>query len=442
MELSLLISAVIFVATYAAIISGRVQRSVAAIVGAVLMVVTGLYFGFYTEEGVIEEAIDWNTIGLLLGMMLVVGVLEDTGLFETLSVWVAKLSKGRYFYIILFFGLLTALASTTIDNVTTILLVAPISLSICSELEVDPKPILLTEALFSDVGGVATLVGDPPNVMISGAAGFTYMDFIQNLAPAVIICTIASIVAFKLLFAEKAERENSKIEEKALKSLMDRDPRDEVKDWSLLWKSVSVLGFVIFLFVVHHEVGLRPASVALIGAALVLLLTRPDIERVVSRVKWTTLLFFVGLFVVVHGVVETGLLEKVASGVMSFTGSSLILSVLAILFITAFGSAVVDNIPFTAAMIPVVGQMSVHFGAGSTLWWALALGAGFGANATYIGSSANVITVKISEDYGKPISFKYWLKHGSIIMLITTSIAALMLTLQVITGPHIPLLPG
>ncbi|KXA91942.1 hypothetical protein AKJ63_00265 [candidate division MSBL1 archaeon SCGC-AAA259D18] len=452
MELSLLISAVIFVATYGAIISGRVQRSVAAMVGAVLMVVAGLYFGFYTEAGVIEKAIDWNTIGLLLGMMLIVGVLEDTGLFEALSIGVSKLSKGRYFYMIVLFGLLTAVSSTTIDNVTTILLVTPITLSICSELEVDPRPILLVEVLFSNVGGVATLVGDPPNIMISGAdpsylgvpsGGFSYMDFIHNLAPTVIICVVSSIIAFKLLFAEKAQKENSKIKQKALRSLLDRDPTTVVKDWGLLKKSLSVLFFVILLFVVHHELGLMPASVALIGAALILLLTRPNVERIVSRVKWTTLLFFAGLFVIVHGVSETGLLTEVATGVMNLTSGSIVLSTLAILFVTAFGSAIVDNIPFTAAMIPVVGSMSNQLGMGSSiLWWALALGAGFGGNGTYLGSSAGVIAVKMSEDHGSSISFKYWFKYGAVVMLITAGIAALMLTLQIITGPHIPFLPG
>ncbi|KXA92100.1 hypothetical protein AKJ65_08050 [candidate division MSBL1 archaeon SCGC-AAA259E19] len=452
MELSLLISAVIFVATYAAIISGRVQRSVAAMVGAVLMVVAGLYFGFYTEAEVIEEAIDWNTIGLLLGMMLIVGVLEDTGLFETLSVGVAKLSKGRYFYMLVLFGLLTAVSSTTVDNVTTILLVTPITLSICSELGVDPRPILLVEVLFSNIGGVATLVGDPPNVMISGAdpsylgvpaGGFSYMDFICNLAPTVIVCVVSSVIAFKFLFAEKAQRENSKIRQKSLESLLERDPTNEVKDWTLLKKSLSVLFFVILLFVVHHELGLMPASVALIGAALILLLTRPDVERIVSRVKWTTLLFFAGLFVIVHGVSETGLLTEVASVVMNLTSESLLLSALAILFVAAFGSAIVDNIPFTAVMIKVVGGMSNQIGIESGIfWWALALGAGFGGNGTYIGSSAGVIAVKISEDHGSSISFKYWLKYGAVIMLITAGVAALMLTLQITTTSDIPLLPG
>lgn len=434
-------------ATYAAIISGRVQRSVAALVGAVSMVAAGLYFGFYTQSEVVVEAIDWNTIGLLLGMMLMVGVLEDTGMFEALAVWVVKISGGRYLYMIMLFGFLTAFASTTIDNVTTLLLVAPISLSICANLGIDPKPILLTEALFSDVGGVATLVGDPPNVMISGAAGFSYMDFVLNLAPVVIICTIASLVAFRLLFSDKAEKEDRKMKEKreSSGSLLKRSPSDEVKNWDLLWKSLSVLFFVVALFVVHHEIGLKPATVALIGSAVLLMLTRPEMEQLVARVKWTTLLFFAGLFVVVYGISPggTNLLGEAASRMMNLAGGSIILSCLAILFITAFGSAIVDNIPFTAVMIPVVATMSDQLPAESgILWWALAFGAGFGANGTYVGSSANVVAVKISEDYGEPISFGYWLKYGSIIMFITVGIAALALVAQIVTPYHIPLLPG
>lgn len=443
MSLELILSTIIFVGTYTAIFTNKLERSIAAISGAVLMVATGLYFGFYTETEVITEAIDWNTIGLLLGMMMVVGVLKDSGLFETLAIWVAKIARGDYFRMILLFGFLTAILSTTIDNVTTILLVAPISMSICRVLGIDPRPILLTEALFSDIGGVATLVGDPPNVMISGAGNLQYLDYIYNLAPTVLICTLVSVILFKIAFAEKAKEENEKINEEALADIMDRKATQEVTDWSLLKKGLFGLSFIIVLFVLHSVVTITPATVALSGATLILLMTRPDMDELLERVEWSTLLFFAGLFVVVHGVVNTGLLTKISQGVLHVTSGNLLFSALAILFLSALGSGVVDNIPFTAAMLPIVGTLSTQLtGSSNILWWALAFGAGFGANATYIGSSANVMIVKISEDHEEPISMSYWLKYGTLTTLITTIIAGLAITLQIITPVQLPLFPS
>lgn len=444
MSLELIFSTIIFIGTYAAILSDKVERSLAAISGGVLMVVTGLYFGFYTEMEVITEAIDWNTIGLLLGMMMVVGVLKDSGLFETLAIWAAKLARGDYFRMILLFGFLAAIMSTTIDNVTTILLVAPVSMSISAVLGIDPKPILLTQALFSNVGGVATLVGDPPNIMISGAGNLQYLDYIYNLAPTVLICTLVSVILFKIAFAEKAEEENDKINEEALADIMDRKATREVADWTLLKKGLFGLSFIIILFVLHSVVAITPATVALSGATLILLMTRPDMDELLERVEWSTLLFFAGLFVVVHGVVNTGLLTKISQAVLHVTSGNLLFSALAILFLSALGSGLVDNIPFTAAMLPIVGTLSAELTGGSSniLWWALAFGAGFGGNATYIGSSANVMIVKISEDHEEPISMRYWLKYGTLTTLITTVIAGLVITLQIITPIQLPLLPS
>jgi len=432
MTLELILSGIIFVGTYVAILTDAVERSLAAVSGAVLMVITGLFFGFYTETEVVTEAIDWNTIGLLLGMMMVVGILKDSGLFETLAIWAAKLARGDYFRMILLFGFLASLMSTTIDNVTTILLVAPISMSISAVLSIDPKPILLTQGLFSNIGGVATLVGDPPNIMISGAAGFHYMDYIYNLAPSVAICTLVTVIVFKFIFAEKAEEENKKIHREALEDIMDRKPTSEIADWSLLTKGLIGLTFIIVLFILHSVVTITPATVALTGAALILILTRPDMDEILSRVEWSTLLFFAGLFVVVHGVVKTGLLTKVAQGVLHLTSENLLFSALIILFLTALGSGLVDNIPFTAAMLPIVSTLSAKLtGDSNILWWALAFGAGFGGNATYIGSSANVMIVKISEDHEEPISMRYWLKYGTMITLITTAIAGAIITIQI-----------
>lgn len=442
MDIELILSTLIFLGTYVAILTNKVERSLAALTGAVLMVVVGLYFGFYSEKEVITQAIDWNTIGLLLGMMMVVGVLKDSGLFETLAIWAAKLARGDYFRMILLFGFLTAILSTTIDNVTTILLVAPISMSISSVLGVDPKPILLTQGLFSNIGGVATLVGDPPNIMISGAGGFHYMDYIYNLAPTVAICTLVAVIIFKIAFSGKAEEENQKINEEALKGIMERKATEEVTDWTLLKKGLFGLSFIITLFVLHSFVSITPALVALTGATLILIMTRPNMDELLERIEWSTLLFFAGLFVVVHGVVETGLLTKIAQGVLHLTSGSLLFSAIAILFLTAIGSGMVDNIPFTAAMLPIVSTLSAKLtGSPNILWWALAFGAGFGGNATYIGSSANVMIVKISEDHEEPISMKYWLKYGTLTTLITTLIAGLVIAIQILTPIDLSLFP-
>ncbi|MFP4201733.1 MAG: SLC13 family permease [Candidatus Acetothermia bacterium] len=443
MSIELVVSTLIFLGTYAAILSDRIERSLAAISGGVLMVATGLFFGFYTEQEVIAEAIDWNTIGLLLGMMMVVGVLKDSGIFETLAIWAAKLSRGRYFRMILLFGLLAAVMSTTIDNVTTILLVAPITMSISSVLGLDPKPILLTQALFSNVGGVATLVGDPPNIMISGAAGFHYLDYIYNLAPTVLICLFVSVILFRTVFADKAKQENEKINDEALQGIMERNATDEVADWTLLKKGLFGLAFIIVLFILHSLFAITPATVALSGATLILLMTQPNMDELLERVEWSTLLFFAGLFVVVHGVVNTGLLTKIAEGVLHVTKGDVLFSAIAILFLTALGSGLVDNIPFTAAMLPIVSTLSAKLtGSSNILWWALAFGAGFGGNATYLGSSANVMIVKISEDHEEPISMRYWLKYGTLTTLITTAVAGLAIALQILTPVQIPLLPS
>jgi len=443
MNSELLISALIFVGTYLAILTNKVERSLAAVTGAAFMVGAGLVFGFYNEREVITEAIDWNTIALLFGMMIVVGILKDTGLFETLAVWAAKLSRGDYFYMMLLFGILAALMSTTIDNVTTILLVAPISMSISSVLGIDPKPILLTQGLFANIGGVATLIGDPPNIMISTAGGFSYLDYIYNLAPTVIICTSVTAIVFRLIFSEKTRRENKEMNREALDNILESRPSKEISDWSLLGKSLATLVFIIVLFTLQSVLSITPATVALAGAALILMLSQPDMSEILERVEWRTLLFFAGLFVVVHGVGNTALLTKAAQGVLRLTRGNLLLSALSILFLSAIGSGLVDNIPLTAVMLPIIGTLSANLpGESNILWWALAFGTGFGGNATYIGSPANEMIVSLSEDHHEPITMKYWLKYSTVITLITTLIAGAVIAIQIVSPLNLPFLPN
>ncbi|GAD53665.1 hypothetical protein MBEHAL_2425 [Halarchaeum acidiphilum MH1-52-1] len=434
MDVGTLAAVAIFVVTYVLIISERIDRATVAMAGAAAIVIAGLVTGFYTQEEVIVEAIDWNTIGLLLGMMLIVGVIEDTGLFEGLAVYAAKLSQGNYFYLLALFGVLTAIGSMTIDNVTTVLLVAPVSIRICDDLDVDIKPVLLFEAIMANVGGAGTLVGDPPNVLIGSEAGLTYVDFLRNLLPVTVVSILVSLAIVRVLYRDEIAEANRKIAaagEGAEDTIMSLHPKDQIEDWTLTYKSVIVLLAVTIGFALHSVTGLEPAAVALIGASALLLITDPDMERVVGRVEWTTLLFFAGLFVVVHGISKTGVLTQVAQALTSLTAGSTYLTSIMVLLVSAVGSGVVDNIPFTAAMLPVIHAMNqqLHLHT-DVLWWALAMGAAFGGNATYIGSSATVVAVKMSERHGDNIDFTYWLRYGTLIMVGTVIVAICDLTVR------------
>ncbi len=420
----------IFVITYVVIISERIDRSTISMAGASAMVLAGIYFGFF-EQGEVIGAIDWNTIGLLLGMMLIVGVIEETGLFEALAVYAAKLSRGNYYNMIVLFAVLTAIGSMTIDNVTTVLLVAPVSISICDNLGVDVKPVLLMEATFANIGGVGTLVGDPPNILIGSRAGLSYVDFLQNLLPVVLLSSIIVLIAMRYILASDIEKANRAIQSKGTEdTILDLHPKEQIDDWSLMYKSVAVLLLVTFGFALHTYTHLEPAAVALFGASALLLISDPDMEKITSRVEWTTLLFFAGLFVVVAGIEKTDVLAQVGASITSLTTNAYLSAVIVLVF-SAIGSGIVDNIPFAAAMLPVIESMNQTLGLhGDELWWALAMGAGFGGNATYIGSSATVVAVKISERHGDAITFGYWLKYGTLIMGITVLTGILDLTVR------------
>ncbi|MCO8246979.1 MULTISPECIES: ArsB/NhaD family transporter [unclassified Haladaptatus] len=430
MDYGLIAAVTVFILTYALIISERIDRSTVAMAGAAAMVLLGIIFDYFSQEEVIT-AIDWNTIGLLLGMMLIVGILEETGLFEALAVYAAKVSRGNYYYMIVLFSVLTAIGSMTIDNVTTVLLVAPVSLRICDDLGVDAKPVLLMEATFANIGGVGTLVGDPPNIIIGSAAGLTYVNFLYNLLPVVLLSMVLTLIAFRYYLSDKIEEANETIRERTTEnSILDHEPREQVKNWGLLYRSLGVLVLVTVGFALQGITGLEPATVALAGASLLLLIANQDMEEMVSRVEWTTLLFFAGLFVVVDGIAKTGVLTTVAKAIASLSTSHYSASIV-VLLLSAVGSGIVDNIPFTAAMIPVINSMNSQLGLhGNELWWALAMGAGFGGNATYIGSSATVVAVKISERHGDPITFRYWLRYGTVIMLVTVFTGILDLTVR------------
>ncbi len=419
MELYHLIAAIgIFVAIYSVIISEKINRTTIAVFGASLL----LLFKILTQEQALEK-IDFNTIGLLIGMMVIVNIMRRTGAFEYLAIWAAKAVKGEPWKILVVFSVFTAISSALLDNVTTILLIVPITLVITDTLETDPIPFVLPLILASNIGGTATLIGDPPNIMIGSAAGFGFLDFIEHLTPVVIVIMVVVIFIFRLLF----KKHMSIDDEKRLK-IMQMNEKLAIKDAVLLKKSLIVLGITIVGFVIHEFIGFESASVALIGAALLLLISRVDPEEVLLEIEWATLFFFVALFILVGGLEEVGVIKYLATGLLNITHGDLFFMVILILWGSALASAFLDNIPFVATMIPLIksmGELSqINI---MPLWWALALGACLGGNGTLVGASANVIASGMLSKHGEKLSFLKYLKYGFPIMIVSIVISTIYL---------------
>jgi len=424
--IGLLISAIIFVVAFVAILRERVDRTIIAMAGAGTMLAVGLLLGFYSQELALE-AIDFNTLGLLLGMMVLVSMLAATGFFQYLAILTAKRSKGDPWRLLLILGGITTITSMFLDNVTTLVLIAPVSILIAEILGISPVPFLISEALLSNTGGVATLVGDPPNIIIASAANFSFNDFLIRLAPIVAVAWIVAVLLLRYLFRKELSQISREAD--ALGSL---DEDEALHDRKSLQKILIVLSAVILLFFVHTLIHLSPSVVALMGAAAALLWVQPDVEKVLKEVEWSVLLFFGALFVLVGGVEASGLLEQLATAVTGLAQSDLMLSGIALIWGSAILSAVVDNIPFTIVMIPVIqslGNLGVDI---TPLWWALALGAGFGGNGTPIGSTANVIAVKLSQRTRSPITTKLWLRTGLPVMVAVCLVATV---LYIVTFP-------
>ncbi len=421
----------VLVVAYALIISEKVHRTVAAMGGGVVILFFGRNLGIFSGKEIhfLAEAVDWNTIGLLMGMMIIVGILKDTGVFEFLAVKAAKISKGDPWRIILLFSAITAFLSAFLDNVTTVLLIAPVTISITRALNLNPVPYLISEVLASNIGGTATLIGDPPNIIIGSGAGLSFNDFIINLAPIVVIVYAITMFFFRFSFRDELSQKPENLE-----AVMSRNEWDEIRDYLLLKKSLAVMAFVIVLFFLHSPLGIEPATVAIAGAFLLLLLSKKHPDEALHQVEWSVLLFFAGLFVIVSGVERVGLLEKAANFAVDLTHGNLAVALFVILFVSALASAIVDNIPFTATMVPVIHEMSAspqlsaqiaqH---GNPLWWALALGACLGGNGTLIGASANVVVAGISERMGYPITFKKFLSYGAPVTILSVVISGVIL---------------
>ena len=415
-----IIAIVIFLVTMAAIMTEKLHRTVAAVAGALLLILTGV---LSVESGF--SYVDLNTLGVLIGMMLFVAVVKNSGIFEYIAIKAAKIAKGRPWPLMVLFALITAVLSAFLDNVTTVLLIGPMTLAITSMLRINPIPFFMTQIMASNIGGTATLIGDPPNIMIGSAAGLSFTDFITNTGVAVLFVLAATIVCFYFIYGRKLH-----VEPEAMDSILQLDENKAIKDRSLLIKSVVMILLVVFGFVFHSQLHLESCTIALTAAAVMLLIGRQDVEEIVAGVEWTTILFFTGLFIVVGGLQETGVIQILANGLMDLTEGHMTLTILLILWVSAIVSSFLDNIPFVATLIPLILTMQSSGVDVTPLWWAVSLGACLGGNGTLIGASANVVLSGISNRHGVPITFASYFKVGFPLMLVSVAISTVFLLLR------------
>ncbi|MCR5176868.1 MAG: ArsB/NhaD family transporter, partial [Anaerovibrio sp.] len=399
------IAVVIFIAAYALIISEKVHRTIVGIVGAMLMIICGIL----SQEVAIHH-IDFNTLGLLIGMMTIVNITAETGLFNFLAIWSAQKVKAQPMKLLLALATLTAVCSALLDNVTTVLLTVPVTFSITAQLKVDVKPFLMAQILASNIGGTATLVGDPPNIMIGSAVGLSFMDFIMNLTLPAIIIFLITVFVLEMIYG-KSLHTTPELQEQVMKLNASKQIRDKV----LVKKCLAVLAITMGLFVMHNSLGLESATAALTGAGLLLLITftrdEEMISKVLGKVEWTAIFFFAGLFILVGALVETGVIKMLAEEAIAITHGSVEATAILILWMSAFASAFVDNIPFVATMIPLIKDMgAMGLSNLEPMWWSLALGACLGGNGTLIGASANVVVASLAAKHGQQISFLGFMK--------------------------------
>ena len=415
----------ILVFTYAAIMTERLNRAIVALLGAVVIISTGIL----SQENAIK-GIDFNTIGLLTGMMVIVSISRKSGIFEYLAIWAAKLAKGSPAGILALLVVVTAVVSALLDNVTTVLLVVPVTLVICNHLKVPPYPFLLSQVVASNIGGTATLIGDPPNIIIGAGANLSFNSFVLNLAPVIAVILVVHVAAIHLFWGRQL-----RTTPEARARIMSLDERGAITDKVLLVKSLIVIGSVLVAFICARFIGLESGTIGIAGATLMLLFDNigkssekqtESVTQVFNEVEWITLFFFIGLFVVVSGVEHTGFLKMLADKLVAATGGDLKSTGVGILWASAILSSIVDNIPFVATMIPMIKSMAPAFGGAEgllPLWWALSLGACLGGNGTLVGASANLTVAGIAERNGIPFSFLTYTKHAFPMMLVHIAIA-------------------
>lgn len=413
------ISIAIFTAVIVSIISEKINRTVAAFCGAVLMILTHV---LTLEESI--SYIDFNTLGVLVGMMIVVSIVRNSGLFEYIAIHTAKKTNGDPWKVMICFILITAILSGVLDNVTTVLLIGPMTIVICEILKVNPVPFLMTEIIASNVGGTATLIGDPPNIMIGSAANLTFTDFIVNLGPVVVIIMICIIICFKFIYGKELKIHNYDTH------FSDLDENKAIKDKTLLLKSIVVLLCILLGFIFHSKLHLESSVVALSGAALMLLISNQDVDEIITSVEWPTIVFFTGLFVVVGGLSESGVIHGLATLLIDVTKDNMTLTLIIVLWNSALISSFLDNIPFVATLIPLILTMQAEGVNVMPLWWAISLGACLGGNGTLIGASANVVLASVGDKHGFPINFKKYFKLGFPIMILTIVISTIYLLMK------------
>ena len=422
-----IIAVTVFVVAYVFIATEKIPKMAAALGGAGIVLAVGVVGSedaFYSKE----SGVDWDVIFLLLGMMIIVGVLRRTGVFEYIAIWAAKRAKGSPLRIMILLVIITAIASAFLDNVTTVLLIAPVTLLVCDRLNINPVPFLIAEVLASNIGGAATLIGDPPNIIIASKSGLTFNDFILNLGPIVLIELFVFVLILPRVFKGSFEVDPARVAD-----VMELDEKEAVQDHRLLLKCGIVLGAVFVAFVAHPVLHIEPSVVALLGAGVLVIISGSKPKQYLGSVEWETLLFFAGLFIMIGALVKTGVVGALAEKAAEATGGNALLAVMLILGVSAVLSGFIDNIPYVATMAPLVLALTQDIPDPShseALWWALALGSDFGGNMTAIGASANVVALGIAARAGSPISFWEFSRKGAVVTLITVVVAAPYLWLR------------
>ena len=414
---SQVIAVAIFVAVIGVIVSEKLHRAACALIGAMLLVLIGIL-----EPKEALGFIDFNTIGVLIGMMMFVAVVKNSGIFEYLAIKSAKIAKGNPWRIMIAFMIITAVLSAFLDNVTTVLLIGPMTFSICQKLELNPVPYLMTQIMSSNLGGTATLIGDPPNIMIGSSADISFARFVQYDAPIVVISMVAAVIMFRFIYKKGLTVTPEKME-----LIMQMDEREQIRDQALFVKSVIMIFLVALAFILHDALGLKTSIIALSCAALMIMIGRQDVEETIHDVEWPTIVFFAFLFIVVGGLEKVGIIHAIADLMVTATGTHYVILMLVILWVSALCSAVLDNIPFVATLIPLIMTMEAEGIDVWPLWWAVSIGACFGGNGTIIGASANVVLTGIAGRRGYPITFVQFLKIGAPVMLMSVVLATFYL---------------
>ena len=415
-----IVAVAVFLIVILLIITERVHRTAAAMAGAMVLILTGV---MSADKAL--SYIDFNTIGVLVGMMIFVAIVRRSGMFEYIAVRAAKAVHGDPWKIMVAFTLITAVLSAILDNVTTVLLVGPMSIAIARMLKIDPVPFLMGQILASNVGGTATLIGDPPNIMIGSAAHLSFMDFLDNTGFAVLFILAVLILLMKIVYEKKIEL--GTVDTGAIEKL---DPSKSITNRALMKKGIIVLICVIVGFMFHDKLGIESSVIALTAAAVMLIIGREDVNEAIQDVEWTTILFFMSLFVVVGGLTETGIIKELASKIIDATDGHPMVTMLVLLWASALLSSILDNIPFVATLIPLILAMQADGIDVTSFWWAISLGACLGGNGTMIGASANVVLSDISTKHGYPITFKSYLKVGMPFMLLSIVISTVFLVVK------------